>query len=242
MNIHIYPSPTELNIGIADWLAMYIKQTLEKKDGFTIALSGGNTPKALYHLLAQEPYKTSVDWQRIHFFWGDERYVPSQDESNNAHIAFEILLNKVPVNPAHIYPINTELPPEDAANAYQSILHQYFDGKPNTFDLILLGLGDNGHTLSLFPNTSILHEQTDWVKSFWLEEQGMFRISLTVPVTNQAAAIAFLVSGKSKATMAKQIIEGGKGTEKFPAQLIKPSKTENFHWFLDYDAAKLLNK
>lgn len=242
MNIHTYPTIRDLNIGFANWLVDYIKQVLAKQERFAIALSGGNTPKAFYQLLAEEPYKSSIDWQRIHFFWGDERYVPFKDASNNALMAFETLLNKVPISLVNVYPINTELSPEDSAKAYQNILHQYFDNQPLTFDLVLLGLGDNGHTLSLFPYTEILHEQTDWVKSFWLEEQDMFRISLTVPVTNQAAVIAFLVSGDSKANMVKKIIEGEKDTEKYPAQLIEPDKNGVLHWFLDDYAAKLLQK
>lgn len=242
MNIHTYPSTNASNIGIANWMVDYIHKTLAEKKMFTLALSGGNTPKALYQLLAQEPYRNLIDWQRILFFWGDERYVSFEDESNNAHMCHEALLNHVAVNKAQVFPIDTTISPEDSAKAYQYLLHQYFNGQADTFDLMLLGLGDNGHTLSLFPYTEILHEQTDWVKSYWLKEQQMFRISLTAPVANQSTAIAFLVTGTGKANMVKQIIEGERLPEKYPAQLIQPTKAANLHWFLDDNAAKLLNQ
>ena len=241
MKFHIYPSLDAFNAGIADWMATYIQQTLATKDRFTIALSGGSTPKNLYILLSQEPYKSSIDWQKIHFFWGDERFVPLTDELNNAHMAYETLLNKVDVQAANIHPFDTAISPEASAIAYETILHRYFDNQSTTFDLVLLGLGDNGHTLSLFPHTEILHEQKDWVKSFWLEEQQMYRISLTAPVVNKAAAVAFLVSGNNKATVVKEVATGKKDIENYPAQLINPVNKDILHWFLDGNAAKLLN-
>ncbi len=241
MNFHIYPSIDAFNTGIADWMVAYIQQTLVKQDRFTIALSGGSTPKNLYQLLSQEPYKSSIDWQKVHFFWGDERFVPFSDEQNNARMAYEILLNKVDVQAGNIHAFDTTLPPETSAAAYQAILHQYFDNQPATFDLVLLGLGDNGHTLSLFPHTQILHEQKNWVKSFWLEEQQMYRISLTAPVVNRAAAIAFLVSGSNKAAVVKEVATGKKDIENYPAQLINPENKGVLYWFLDENAAKLLN-
>lgn len=241
MNFHIYPSLNEFNFGIADWMVAYIKKTLATKDTFTLALSGGNTPKMLYELLSQEPYKHLIDWQKIHIFWGDERFVAASSDQNNAHVAYETLLNKVDVNPQNIHPFNTSVLPEDAAIAYEQLLHRYFDNGTHTFDLTLLGLGDNGHTLSLFPHTKILHEQQHWVQSFWLEEQQMFRISLTAPVVNQSAAIAFLVSGNNKASVVKEVVKGKKDVENYPAQLINPINKDILHWFLDDNAAKLLN-
>ncbi|MEI9944272.1 MAG: 6-phosphogluconolactonase [Chitinophagaceae bacterium] len=222
MKLHITNDVEELSKYVADWLVNYIQEVLFNHHRFTIALSGGSTPKKLYQLLATEEYKNKIDWKRMHFFWGDERYVPFTDDSNNAKMAFENLLSLVPVRKENIHIMQTGIDPESAAVSYEKILHNYFDKQLYTFDLVLLGLGDNSHTLSLFPGyDTIIFEKEKRVTSFYLEEQKMYRITLTAAVVNNAACIAFLVTGKDKSPALQQIISGKYDPSLYPAQIIK---------------------
>ena len=149
MQAFISKNSDELSVQFADWLVDYITEVLNKQDRFTLALSGGSTPKKLYKLLASDKYKSKIDWSKLHFFWGDERFVPFDDERNNAKMAFVELLDHVPVNKKHIHIMETMGPePEESAIEYERTLHNYFDDKPNTFDLVILGLGNDAHTLS----------------------------------------------------------------------------------------------
>ena len=239
MNLHTYKSADALSEGVAEWMSEYIRRVLREKDRFTLALSGGSTPQKLHKVLASSPFKEEIDWSKIHFFWGDERAVPFDDERNNAKMAFDSLLNYVPVKKEQIHLMRTDIEPEAAAKEYEGILHSYFDKGGHTFDLVLLGMGDDGHTLSLFPGTEIVHEKDAWTKSFYLAQQSMYRISLTAPVVNLSSAVAFLVTGKNKAQTLKQVLNGSYQPEKFPSQLIKPLKGE-LHWFMDEDAAAAL--
>jgi len=242
MQLHIYKTAEELSKAAAKWIADRITDTLKKKDRFTIALSGGNTPKQLHKLLAAPPYKDQVDWSKLHVFWGDERDVPFDDERNNAKMAFDTLLNYVPIPPSQIHIMRTDIPPEQSAIEYEKILHQYFspdNPSGNTFDLVLLGMGDDGHTLSLFPGTAVIHEERSWVKSFFLQAQDMYRITLTKTVVNKSASIAFLATGEGKAEALKEILEGSYNPDLYPSQVIKPSNGE-LHWFVDDAAASLL--
>jgi 6-phosphogluconolactonase len=221
-------------------MAGYITKLIAERGQFTLALSGGSTPQKLHQVLATSPFKERIDWSKIHFFWGDERAVPFSDDRNNAKMAFDSLLDHVPVIREQIHIMRTDIEPEAAAKQYEAILHRYFDGKENTFDLVLLGMGDDGHTLSLFPGTDIVHEQKAWAKAFYLPSQSMYRISLTAPPVNRASAIAFLVTGKNKAATLKQVLKGNYQPEKFPSQVIKPVSGE-LHWFTDEDAAAELS-
>src|SRR5262249_45403092 len=155
-------------------------------------------------------------------FWGDERMVPFDDPRNNGKMAYRIFLKYVPVPSDQIHYIQTEIPPEESARQYEEMLHQYFDNKPSSFDLILLGLGDNGHTLSLFPHSPLIHEKKNWVKSYYLQEQSMCRITLTPPLVNQASRIVFLVTGNEKVAVLKKVLYGEFNPDEFPAQIIRP--------------------
>jgi 6-phosphogluconolactonase len=237
MKMTISKDVDELSSRFAQWLVLYMKETLTKQDRFTIALSGGSTPKKLYQLLASDEYKNQVDWNKIHFFWGDERYVPFDDERSNARMAFESLLDHVPVIPQQLHVIKTDINPQDSAAAYEKLLHSYFDRMPHTFDLVLLGLGDNAHTLSLFPGYDIIiREQQKWVIAFYLKQQEMYRITLTPPVVNQAARVVYLVSGGDKAAAVYHILSGEHDPDLYPAQIIQPFNSE-LYWFCDNAAA-----
>lgn len=245
MQLHIYKDGTELSTAVAQWMADTIAATLKKQDRFTIAVSGGSTPKQLHKLLAASPYKEQIDWSKMHIFWGDERAVPFDDDRNNAKMAYDTLLNFVPVPAEQIHIMRTDnITPEQSAAEYEKILHTYFDpapGRPETsFDLVLLGMGDDGHTLSLFPGTAVVHEEKAWATSFFLKAQDMYRITLTKTIVNRSARVAFLTTGTGKAHALKEVLEGTYNPDLYPSQEIKP--IGELHWFVDEAAAAQLKK
>jgi 6-phosphogluconolactonase len=237
MKLHISKDIEEMSDYAAGWIAGYIKEVLEKKDRFTIALSGGNTPKKLYRSLISHRYKDKIEWHKLHFFWGDERYVPFTDKRNNAKMAFDELLNHAPVIKEQIHIMKTGIDPESSAIEYQKLLRVFFQKQLYTFDLILLGLGDNAHTLSLFPGyDDIIFEKENWVRSFYLEEEDIHRITLTSPIVNNAGRIVFLVSGSDKADALQHVISGTHDPSRFPAQVIQPLNGE-LYWMVDTAAS-----
>lgn len=232
MNLIIKKNSDELSIDFAVWMADYIGKKLQQQSRFTIVLAGGNTPKKLYQLLATEEFKNKIDWSKLHFFWGDERYVPFTDEKNNAKMVFDNLLNHVAVAKENIHIIQTDIEPELSAIEYEKLLHEYFPDNDKTFDLVLLGMGDNAHTLSLFPGYDMVQEKERWVQSFYLEEQKMVRITLTAPVINAAGCIVFLVSGSDKAAAVQHVLAGEHEPDLYPSQIIQPFKGE-LYWWID---------
>lgn len=249
MQLHVYKNGEELSSAVAKWIAERISATLTKKDRFTIALSGGSTPQRLHKILAASPYKEQIDWSKLHIFWGDERAVPFEDSRNNAKMAFDTLLDFVPVPASQIHVMRTDIAPEQSAVEYEKILHQYFgpsagegDGLPTeSFDLVLLGMGDDGHTLSLFPGTEVVHEEAAWVKAFFLKAQAMYRITLTKSIVNRSACVAFLTTGAGKAHALKEVLKGAYHPDLYPSQEIRPTAGE-LHWFVDEAAAAGLNE
>ena len=236
MKLIITKDIDELSEQVASWVTAYIETVLKKQSRFTLVLSGGTTPKKLYQLLASDKYKGKIDWSKLHFFWGDERFVPFTDERNNAKMAFENLLNYVPVLKNQIHLMRTDVEPETAAAKYEKLLRKYFPGSNHTFDLVLLGLGDNSHTLSLFPGYDIVKEKKNWVKAFYLEEQKMYRITLTAPAINAAGRVAFLVSGSDKAASLYHVLSDKHDPDLYPAQIIQPYNDE-LYWWADEEAA-----
>jgi 6-phosphogluconolactonase len=213
---------------------------------FAVALSGGLTPIGLFDLLANPtgPYFTQVPWKSSYFFWGDERHVPPDHPQSNYHMAHEKLLSKVPVPPENVHRIRAEDPDASrAAENYGTEIKEFFhlqgDEWPR-FSLILLGLGADGHTASLFPGASILQENKRLVSAEWIEKHESYRISMTPPVINHAASVAFLVSGAEKAGIVREVIRGELQPHKLPAQLIQPENGKLL-WFLDRSAADQLS-
>lgn len=239
--LHIQKNPSAVTVALAEWITQTIETTLQKQDRFTWALTGGNSPKALYDMLAASPYKERIAWNKIHVFWGDERAVPFSDDRNNAKMTYAHLLNKVPVIPAQVHVMRTDTEPEQAALEYEKILHQYFGEGGKSFDLVLSGMGDDGHTLSLFPGTEVIHEKEAWVKAFYLTSQQMYRITLTTPVVNRASFIVFLTFGANKSKALYEVLEGSPDADLYPSQVIKPNSGE-LHWFVDEAAAHFLKK
>ncbi|GAB3696656.1 6-phosphogluconolactonase [Spirosoma flavus] len=241
MQLIVTKNPADLAKTAAKFIAKRINDVLKTQDRFTIALSGGSTPKALHELLAKSPYAEQIPWAQLHLFWGDERYVPIDDPQNNAGMAYDTLLGHVYTPEEQIHVWRTDLSPEEAAADYDRILHAYFGETGPTFDLILLGMGDDGHTLSLFPGTDVVHETTAWTKAYFLTKQDMYRLTITAPVANRAKCVLFLVAGPQKAAPLKEVLEGEFNPDVYPSQVIKPVDGE-LVWMVDEKAASALKK
>ena len=239
MGIHIYKSSDEVIKGLANYFIETVKTAIKKNGECTVVLSGGNSPKKLYELLASPDYNQQIDWDKIYFFFGDERYVPFNDPANNGSMVKTTLFEPLMIPDANIFYINTAVAPDESAKKYSKRILSHFKNKPIQFDLILLGLGDNGHTASLFPHTPVLKEKKALVIAVYLEESSTYRITMTAALINEAHAIAFLVYGATKANVVYEVLEGKKDPESYPAQLIIPEEG-TIHWFLDEDAAQNL--
>ncbi len=225
--ITYFDNPDLLAVAAAEYFIRLAQEAIESKGKFTVALSGGNTPSAMYKLLSAEFYSRQLNWKNIYFFWGDERCVPLNDKDNNSFNAKNILLDKVSIPKKNIFAIPVNESPVNAAIYYEATIKIFFKTDNPVFDLILLGMGDNGHTASLFPHTSILHEEQKLVKAVYVDEIKMDRVSFTAPLINNAKHILFLVTGKEKESMLKKVLEGDYKPENYPAQMIKGAE-----WFI----------
>jgi len=233
MNIRIFDDLETLYKEAAEMFAALSVKSIQEKGRFAVALSGGSSPKAIFKLLATDEY-AGIEWNKIYFFWVDERWVPLNDEKSNAKMTFDTLLDKVPVNKDHIFPMyKDDVLPEDYAKEYESYIRTIL-GDEGIFDFILLGMGDDGHTASLFPGEEILHEKEKWVSAYYLQPQEMYRITLTEPIINKAENILAVAFGESKKHALNEILNGEYQPELYPMQLIE--KKENFLFFTDHKA------
>ena len=231
MQVHVTKDPDDLSYEAAEWMTTLIETTLHQQDRFCLLLSGGSTPKNLYTLLAENSFRKRIDWARLHIFFGDERTVPFSDERNNGKMAHDALLSKVPIPKAQVHYIKTSVKPQLAAEDYSRLLRQYFNHTSHTFDLALLGMGDDGHTLSIFPGYESLNQTENWVVAVDASKP-MYRVSLVPHVVNRSTCIAFLVTGPEKAPILKKILHNTAAPHSYPVQLIQPSNGE-LHWFVD---------
>src|SRR6267378_2811174 len=202
-------------------------ESVRTRQLFTVVLSGGSTPKSLYALLAdEEPWRSELPWAGMHFFWGDERNVPPDHAESNYRMAYETMLARAPVPAENIHRIRgEETDASRAAHQYEREIQSFFQlatGQLPRFDLVLLGLGPDGHVASLFPDTAALQEREHLVVANWVGKLNAWRISLTLPVINNAANVLFLVSGAEKAGIVRAVLEE-EGPEHYPAQLIRPA-------------------
>ena len=239
MKVHTYPSQQELIEAFANFFIATGRYYIETQGYFDVVLAGGGSPKSVYELLATPAYRDKIDWTKVYFFFGDERYVPADDPQYNGLMVEKALLEPLEISEKQVFKVNTNLPPEIAAADYMARIVKHFRKETIRFDLILLGLGDDAHTASLFPLTSVLGEKEAGVKALFLKKANSHRITMTAPLINQAKNIAFLVFGEKKAVAVQQVLKGVSKPEKFPAQLIKPTDGE-LHWFLDEKAAGFL--
>jgi 6-phosphogluconolactonase len=243
VEIRTLTTPQELFAAAAEEVVRTANEAVAQRGRFTIALSGGSTPKNLYNLLATNA-RTALPWDRMFFFWGDERHVPPTDPDSNYRMADETMLSKIPVAAGNVFRIAAENPDAAAAaEAYEQALRKFFAVGPGQFprfDLILLGMGPDGHTASLFPGTAALQEKSRLVVANWVEKLKASRISLTLPVLNAAHCVTFLVSGTDKAAVLRTVLEENAPTEQYPSKLVKPSDGKLI-WLLDRAAASALS-
>ena len=241
--IRTLTTPQDLFEAAAEVVVQAADEGVAKSGRFTIALSGGSTPKSLYNLLATNA-RASLPWDRMFFFWGDERHVPPTDPESNYRMANEAMLSKIPVAAENVFRVASENPDADAAAAaYEETLRKFFALSPGEFphfDLILLGMGPDGHTASLFPGTAALQEKSRLVMANWVEKFKTNRITLTLPTLNAARRVAFLVSGTGKEEALRAVLKGDASGEQHPAKLVHP-KDGKLIWLLDRAAASALS-
>jgi 6-phosphogluconolactonase len=252
-NVRVYRDAEELALKAAQYFARLADQYVIGNGHFTVALSGGETPRALFKLLAQEPFYSTVPWSMIYFFWADERCVSPDHADSNYGAAHELLLSKVPVKREHVFRFPAEdADPERAAQSYDMTLRNFFIAGPGAnrtgtaplaafprFDLILLGMGTDGHTASLFPQTGALAVKHQIAAANYLPQRAEHRLTLTVPTINNARNVTFLVSGTGKAETLRQVLEGATRPDELPSQFIKPGNG-GLLWLTDEAAAAKL--
>ena len=237
--IKTYKEEGQVLSALADFIASKATESINSRGRFTIALSGGSSPKKLYELLTSNAYRSQIEWDKVFFFFGDERYVPLYHKDSNYLMAERSLFEPLGIVQDHVFAVNTALPPADAARDYEQKIVEHFNLGPCRFDFILLGLGDNSHTASLFPHTKVLHEQKSLVKEIFVDEVNMYRITFTAPLINRAHNVVFLVYGSGKAQAVRHILEDDTNVDAYPAQLIKPIDGA-LSWFMDEAAASLI--
>lgn len=240
MNLKVYEDKKELSEAAARDFVRLAGAAIEESGRFAVSLVGGSTPKATYELLATDEYSEELDWSKVHVFFGDERSVPPDDDDSNYRMAREALLDHVSVGSVHR--MKGELLPDEAAMQYEEELREFFGtlGGPPEFDLIQLGMGEDGHTASLFPNTPALGVTDRWVAQNPVPKLETVRITLTLPLINVAKAVSFLVAGSGKAEALKEVLEGDADPHEYPAKFVQPAG--DLTWMLDRDAAGLLSK
>ena len=230
----VFPDPKALAAHVAGWMAAALRA---KPGPVSVALSGGSTPKLLYQALAVPPFLQQVPWERVHWFWGDERFVPHSDERSNYRMTMQAMLDRAIVPPGNIHPMPTEgVTAEAGAARYQALLQAFYgapalDPARPLFDIVLLGLGTNGHTASLFPGTPVLHERSAWAAAVTPAGEPT-RITLTYPALESCRQAAFLVAGADKRDVLAQVQSGAPD---LPASHYHPMG--ELHWFVDQAAA-----
>ena len=234
--ITIWKDTEALSIAAAHFFVTESHRCIAKKGKFVVALSGGNTPKRLYQLLASPDFNRNIPWDKIFLFWSDERFVPHTDADSNYRMVKENLLDHISIPEKNIFPIPVIGTAKNCGKDYEATISQFFKNKKVVFDWLLLGLGDDGHTASLFPGTAILKEKKRLIKEVWLEQKQTWRISFTFPLINSAAQIIFLVAGKEKAAIVADVINHKKIKPALPSQSVKPEKGI-ICWMLDEEAA-----
>lgn len=236
-NVLVFDTPEQVALAAAEKFVAYAKEAVDRHHVFTVSLAGGNTPRRVYELLASDPFKNLINWSRVHLFFGDERCVPPQHPDSNYGMVHAALISKIDIPSSNVHQIIGEGNPEDNAAAYERELRTFF-GEVSwpRFDLVLLGMGEDGHTASLFPGSDAVEEESKWVVAIRMEQLKQDRITLTVPVLNHAAHVVFLVTGKGKARRFSEAVHGPRRPEPLPAQLIRPLDG-SLEWLVDKSVA-----
>lgn len=235
--IIIDTDPEKLIPHAADLFVRIARDSIDRFDSFAVALAGGSTPRKLYSLLSSDRYRSAIDWSKAAFFFGDERNVPADSSESNFRMANESLLEPLAADPSQIHQWRMELAnPDSVADDYDQTLRRQFDTAARGFDLVLLGLGTDGHTASLFPHTRALSEQGRFAAANWVDELNDHRLTVTFPVINNASNVVFLVCGSEKAPAVARVLEGEFRPDELPAQLVIP-EDGSLYWLLDAAAA-----
>ena len=239
--IVIVPDAVALAREAAERFAGIAREAVNSRERFSAALSGGSTPGGLFRLLAGEPCRTQIPWAKVYLFWADERCVPPDDPGSNYWLAEETLIKQVPIPPGNVHRVQGELEPKAAAQVYELALQDFFCGPRPRFDLVLLGVGEDGHTASLFPGSPLLAETEHLAAptTAFYQDRPAQRVSLTLPALNTARHVLFLVAGSTKAQIVHAALEGPAG--KLPAQRVQPTAGQ-LTWLLDAEAASLLKR
>lgn len=242
--LRTFPDAESISQAAAGEFVRAATEALSARGRFTVALSGGSTPQRLYQLLAGPPYRTQVDWKRVDVFWGDERCVPPDHRDSNYRMAREAMLDRLPIPADHVHRIEAgRADRASAARDYQTTIARVFGveptGEPPALDLVLLGMGPDGHTASLFPGTTALKETQKWVVVNFVPRFATDRITLTVPILTRAREVLFLVAGTDKAERLAEVLEGPRDPNRLPSQLIQPTAGA-LHWYVDRSAAARL--
>jgi 6-phosphogluconolactonase len=236
VNLRVYDDARQLSEAAARMFVEEARRRIDESGRFAVALAGGSTPKATYEILARGyGGPEDLDWSKVHAFFGDERSVPPDHEDSNYRMAQEALLSHVPVGSVHR--MRGEMEPREAAALYEKELEEFFGGPP-VLDLVLLGIGEDGHTASLFPDTPALDARDRWAVENPVEKLNTTRLTLTVPAVDAARKVAFLVAGEGKAEALEEILEGDANPHKYPAKLVRPEA--EVAWMVDRAAARLL--
>lgn len=239
MDLQIFTTRKDLARAAAGYFLELSNEAVIQRGSFTVALAGGSTPETLYKVLAdvRDEFRREIYWPMIHFFWTDERHVPPAHPESNYRMAYEHILSRVPVSQNKVHRINSEnANAAEAAKNYEQEILKTVTGDPPGFDLILLGVGTDGHTASIFPGSKVVHETKRLVAAPWVEKLKSYRITMTLPLINNAAAVVFLVSGAEKAEIAREVLRGPK---RYPAQEVRPVNGQLI-WLLDREAASKL--
>jgi 6-phosphogluconolactonase len=242
--VHVFADAEAVSQAAAQEFVRCARQAVAARGRFRAALSGGSTPQRLYQLLAEPPHRDQVDWAKVDLFWGDERAVPPDHKDSNYRMTREALLDHVPIPPSQVHRIEAERPDRDqAARDYQTTIARAFGvdpaSPPPSFDVILLGMGPDGHTASLFPHTAALSETARWVVVNYVPKFATDRVTLTLPILNRAHEVLFLVAGADKAVPLAEVLQGPPDPQRLPSQSIRPAGQLLF--YVDGQAAARLN-
>lgn len=239
-SVHVFDDPERVAREAAGLFVRLSIEAVSERGAFSVALSGGSTPRRVYELLAEDDYRTQVSWPNVHVFFGDERTVAPDHPDSNYRMANEALLSRVPVPPENVHRIDGVGDAAANASTYESELRAFFgDSAWPRLDLVMLGMGDDGHTASLFPGSAALGERQAWVAANWVEKFQTWRITLTAPAINAARRVLFLVTGAGKADRLREVLKGERDPPRLPSQLIEP-RDGALEWFVDRAAASKL--
>jgi 6-phosphogluconolactonase len=238
--VDIFADRDSLARAAAEHFATLAAEAMADHGRFSVALSGGSTPRDMHALLASDELAACIDWMKVYVFWGDERCVPPDHPDSNYQMACETLLDHVPVPRGNVFRMRGEIDPGQAALDYEQVLHDFFGASAAPrFDLILLGMGHDGHTASLFPGTAAIHERTRWVVAHYVETLQAWRVTLTPVAINAAANVTFVVAGAGKAESLKDVLAGPYRPDLLPSQIVRPD-IGRLRWMVDSSAAALL--